>query len=145
VSNYCAAVSAAIPLLVLALMIEARAPVVLARMQMQAIISAIKKDYTVVINDRWVFERFRMLLGITLWSAVVVEAIVLASIPFVPAGPPKSDLQWLLLVIGAGCALWLFALVAWVLQLLVREVLNIDAAAKMAEAEAPAKYQDDQA
>jgi hypothetical protein len=66
VSNYCAAVSAAIPLLVLALMIEARAPVVLARMQMQAIISAIKKDYTVVINDRWVFERFRMLLGITL-------------------------------------------------------------------------------
>ena len=140
-SNYCAAVSAAIPLLILALMIEARAPAALARWQWQAMVKAIKKDFAVYIDERWVFERYRILLGFTLWGAVSAEAIALISIPFVPAGPPANGWQYLLLVITSGFAIWLFLLIAWILQRFIREVVHAEAAA--AADKAPSDRQDD--
>ena len=125
-------------------MIEASAPTALARRSLLGIFRRITNDPAVPINERWEFERPRMILTSTLWGAVAVEVIALASIPFVQAGPPANDWQVLLLLVTSGFTLWIFGLIAWILQGLIREAVNIDAAAKAADAEASSNRQDDQ-
>ena len=100
----------------MALMVETEALTVLAKLQWEVIEEKIKKDPAVPIDEWWVITRFRLAFGVTLWGAVIVEAMVLASIPFVPDGAPDNGWQWFLLVIGSGYVLLLFSGVAAVLQ-----------------------------
>jgi hypothetical protein len=143
VSNYCTAVSAVIPLLVLALMLEAGAPKVLAQRTWRSMVSRIKENPFAPFDERWEFQRHRITLIRTLWGAVAVEVITLVSIPFVPAGPPNNGWQVTLLLITSAFTLWIFGLVAWVLQGMVHELVQVEAAAKAADTETPTNREDE--